>query len=223
MQPLPLDLSGPVPLTLEPGQKLVLPAIIPVRGRLSTGYGSLELQLKGAKWDPASVLEAGRAEITVFNRSSQPITSVLRFDPVSDLSYQIPEKSDLFSLFPLLKAGEPVYFDILRGQTLHYLLRVEQAGFYELQTTGRLSPKVTVRTAVLPSGPRGEGNGPGKNALVQGFFRPGEYLVAVETTGPSQGRAGLVMEPLVLENLGLIRENTWSTVQEKKKLLSFAF
>lgn len=209
VEPLPLDLSKPVPLTLEPGQKLSLPVQIPARGRLTTGYAALELQRQGKKWDARTVLDPGMTEMTILNRSGNPVTTVLRFEPVTERAYILPEKTSLAGLYPRLVPGSPVYFDLLRGETRHFLLQVEQAGFYELQTTGRLSTKITVRTAVNPSGPREEGNGPGRNALVQGFFRPGLYLVAVETTGLSQGRAGLVMKPLVLENLGRVRENTW--------------
>jgi len=209
VEPLPLDLSKPVPLTLEPGQRLTLPVRIPARGRLTTGYAALELQGRGKKWDARTVLDPGMTEMTIFNRSGNPVTTVLRFEPVRERAYILPEMTSLAGLYPRLVPGEPVYFDLLRGETRHFLLRVEQAGFYELQTTGRLSTKITVRTAVNPSGPREEGNGPGRNALVQGFFRPGEYLTAVEPTGLSQGRAGLVMKPLNMANLGRIRENTW--------------
>ncbi|MBN2050208.1 MAG: hypothetical protein JW760_07160, partial [Spirochaetales bacterium] len=209
VEELPLTLVNPVPLTLEGGESIDLPLLPHTRGSLSVGYGAIELRHRGQPLDETAVLEAEEITVTLRNTGSSPVTFVLRLDPVKDLIYNSPEVPDLLSLFPNLVPDKPVFFTCGRSETKHFILQTDRSGFFELQTTGRLTTRITVRTPVLPQGPRAESNGPGRNALVQGFFRPGTYLVAVETLGVSEGRAALVMAPLPLKDLGSLRENTW--------------
>lgn len=209
VEELPLDLREPVPVTVPAGETLEIPVKPHARGMLSTGYASVVLGTKGLSRAPEIPLETGYTVLEVTNRGENPATCVLRLDPGVSREYAVPEVPEISSLFPLLVPGYPVYFDCPRDKVVRFLLRVDEPGFYELMTTGRLNTRITTRTRVNPRGEQAQSNGPGRNALVQSYFRGGLYLVEVSGVGPSEGRAALVMESLDLHGLGTMTEDTW--------------
>ncbi|MFW5689381.1 MAG: hypothetical protein ACOC1U_07410, partial [Spirochaetota bacterium] len=206
---LPLSLSQPVPLTIEAGEQLEIPIFPSEPGRISTGYDSIQITRNGRRVSEGDTIPDGRSTLAIRNSGRTATTFVLRLDPIHVASFSAPEISRLEDALPLLAPGETVFHDYARRQTRQFLLRVESPAFYELQTTGRLATAIVTRTQVDPQGFSAQSNGPGRNARVQAFFRPGDYLVEVRTVGVSAGRAGLIMKPLEIEDLGRLSEGAW--------------
>ncbi|MCK4514179.1 MAG: hypothetical protein KAU31_02915, partial [Spirochaetaceae bacterium] len=208
-QRLPLNLEEEVPLTLSPGETLSIPVSPTTPGVISTGYSSIELRLGGRLLNSGQVIPVGRSTITVTNTGSSTTTFVLRLDPTFVPSFTAPAIPAIEEALPILTPGPAVYHDYERDHARQFLLVVDEPAFYELQTTGRLTTRISTRTPANPNGFNAEGNGPGRNALVQAYFRPGIYLVDVKPQGSSEGRAGLVMSPLPMEDLGRLSEGAW--------------
>lgn len=209
VEQLPLSLEKPVPLTLAAGEELEIPVRPRVRGTLSSGYASVAIEREGVPLTDDKPLDTAYSVLAVKNNGEATRTFVLRLDPLPEKSFTVPEIPELVDLFPLLLPGEPVYFDCRKDESRRFLLQVRQPGFYRLMTTGRLSTRISTRTRVTVDGARAEMNGPGRNAMVLGFFRTGTYLVEARTLGPSAGRMGLVMEAPALEDLGSLAADTW--------------
>jgi hypothetical protein len=203
---LPLSMEEPVPFTLAPGEELAVQVYPRTGGSLSTGYSTIEVRRNGEVIPDGGSLPAGRSTLTLANNGSSTTTFILSLEEDFISRYAAPTIPPLEETYPILNAGGAVYHDYRRGQSRQFLLIVDAPAFYELQTTGRLATRLSVRTQVNPRGASTSSNGPGRNALIQSYFRPGTYLVDVGPTGNSEGRAGLVMTPLPLVDLGVLSE-----------------
>ena len=206
---LPLTLNEGVPLTLAPGEELTLPIAPTTSGSLSVGYSTIEIRRNGGRIIEGGTIPSGRATLVVTNTSAATSTFVLRLEPHFFASFSAPPIPALQESLPILRPGPALYHDYERNQSREFLLIVDEPGFYELETTGRLAMRISTRTQVNPRGFTASSNGAGRNALVQTFFRPGAYLVEVRPEGNSAGRAGLLMAPLLLDDLGRMQEGAW--------------
>ena len=205
---LPMDLSDPLPVILNPRQSV--PVFISVSQRsnlvverdkeipflLTAGERTLTAD---------SILSPGSHRLNLKNEGPEPTFFTVKTVPaeppseltLSDLKDQL-EKS---KPFPQLTEQKPLYVDFERKQKQHFTLLVEEPSFYRLETSGRLATQLTVRTALITRLFTAKQNGIGRNALVQQYLRPGVYQVTVQTQGKSLGRAGIHLRrtPLHLE------------------------
>lgn len=94
---------------------------------------------------------------------------------------------------PRLSADKEIFFDFDRRQERAFALDVPRAGLYELESTGLLAMECHVRTPTVLSLYSDKSGGRGRNCLLQGGLRPGQYLLKVRSVGQSKGRAGLVL------------------------------
>jgi hypothetical protein len=92
-----------------------------------------------------------------------------------------------------LKMGTPHYVTLGRNGEAAYGFRINEAGVYKIETTGRLQTKLTLRDRFGAVSQSQTANGVGRNARVADFFLPGDYLVLAETMGKSAGRMGVVL------------------------------
>jgi len=98
---------------------------------------------------------------------------------------------DSVSGLPVLEDGQERFQDFTKRQRHAFLLEVTDPGLYTLATSGRLAMGIHVRTRLNTGLYSGSKNGTGRNALVNGYFDRGTYLVLVDALGNSVGRAGL--------------------------------
>ncbi len=195
---LPMDLSEPLPVILNPGQSV--PVSINVQQRstlviqkdkevpflLTTGERSLTA---GSILSPGAHklhLKTSGTETTLFTLKTIPAepSSELRLSELKDQLEQ-PES------FPQLTEEKPLYVNFERRQKQHFTLIVKEPSLYRLETSGRLATQLTVRTALITQLFTKKENGIGRNALVQQYLRPGVYHITVQTQGQSRGRAGI--------------------------------
>ena len=205
---LPMDLSDPLPVILNPGQSVPVSVSVSQRSNLVVERDKETpfLLTAGERTLTAdSILSPGSHRLKLKNEGPEPAFFALKTIPaeppseltLSDLKDQL-EKS---KPFPQLTEQKPLYVNFERKQKQHFTLIVEEPSFYRLETSGRLATQLTVRTALITRLFAAKQNGIGRNALVQQYLRPGVYQVTVQTQGKSLGRAGIHLRrtPLHLE------------------------
>ena len=195
---LPMDLSEPLPVILNPGQSV--PVYINIRQRstlvierdketpflLTAGERSLTAD---------SILSPGSHKLSLKNSGTETTLFTLQTIPAKSTSEltlgELKTRLKQPEPFPQLTEQKPLYVDFNRNQKQHFTLIVEEPSLYRLETSGRLATQLTVRTALITQLFTAKQNGIGRNALVQQYLRPGVYQITVQTQGQSRGRAGI--------------------------------
>jgi hypothetical protein len=199
---LPLDLTEPLSLALGPGEGISLPVKLAADSNLSIEGGDYGVTLSGKPIDSGARLGQGEYLLRLDNLGKERSYYTLRFvnEPI------LPELDlkTLEELFPLIIEEEPLFSDFERNESKRYLLRVEEPSFYRLETVGRLSMGINIRTALALSLFSVRNNGVGRNALVQTFLKAGDYMVEAYTLGASRGRAGLRLARTPLIDAGTL-------------------
>ena len=205
---LPMDLSEPLPVILNPGQSV--PVSISVRKRSTLVIQADKevpflLTAGERRLNADSILSPGSHKLHLKNSGTETTLFTLKTIPaklpseltLSDLKDQLEQPKP----FPQLTEQKPLYVDFKRRQKQHFTLIVDEPSLYRLETSGRLATQLTVRTALITQLFTEEQNGIGRNALVQQYLRPGVYQITVQTQGQSRGRAGIHLRrtPLHLE------------------------
>ena len=195
---LPMDLSEPLPVILNPEQSV--PVFISVRQRSTLVIERSKetpflLSAEERRLTADSILSPGSHKLTLKNSGTETTLFTLKTIPVeppseltlSDLKDQLEQPKP----FPQLTEQKPLYVNFERNQKQHFTLIVEEPSLYRLETSGRLATQLTVRTALITQLFTEKQNGIGRNALVQQYLRPGVYQITVQTQGQSRGRAGI--------------------------------
>jgi hypothetical protein len=102
-----------------------------------------------------------------------------------------------------LEPGKALYADYRKNVSLIFAFKVEEPGYYRLETTGRLDTYINLRSLVNLGMESTSSGGSGRNAALTMYFRRGEYIVQVAPRGESEGRAGLRLKPLKFRDIGL--------------------
>ena len=195
---LPMDLSEPLPVILNPGQSV--PVYINIRQRstlvierdketpflLTAGERSLTADSTLSPGSHKLSLKNSGTETTLFTLQTIPAKSTSELT-LGELKTRLKQPEP----FPQLTEQKPLYVDFNRNQKQHFTLIVEEPSLYRLETSGRLATQLTVRTALITQLFTAKQNGIGRNALVQQYLRPGVYQITVQTQGQSRGRAGI--------------------------------
>ena len=195
---LPMDLSEPLPVILNPEQSVPVSISVRQRSTLVVERDKETPFLLNAgerRLTADSTLSPGSHKLTLKNSGTETTLFTLKTIPVeppseltlSDLKDQLEQPKP----FPHLTEKKPLYVDFEREQKQHFTLIVEEPSLYRLETSGRLSTQLTVRTALITQLFSEKQNGIGRNALVQQYLRPGVYQITVQTQGQSRGRAGI--------------------------------
>ena len=205
---LPMDLSEPLPVILNPGQSV--PVFISVSQRstlvVERDKETPFLLTAGERTlTPDSILSPGSHRLNLKNTGTNTTLFTLKTipaEPPSELTLgDLKDWLEKPKPFPQLTEQKPLYVDFKREQKQHFTLIVEEPSLYRLETSGRLTTQLTVRTALITQLFTAKQNGIGRNALVQQYLRPGVYQISVQTQGKSRGRAGIHLRrtPLRLE------------------------
>jgi hypothetical protein len=196
---VPVDVSRPVHLSLEPRQSLELPL---ARGGPFTvraaGGARFGCRVAGAASQVIATscavpAPAGGDALTLTNPSEAPVQVTL-FRPVAS-----PGAAGLTSYAPALKPlprlapEQPAWFDFDRSQTNSAMFEVETPGLYNVTTLGLLSTSCRLRTPVVDLVAQNAGGGRGRNCLIQTYLQKGRYLLSATTQGLSKGRGALFL------------------------------
>jgi hypothetical protein len=176
---LPIDPDTALGIWCAPGETVTIPAVL--RGRRSvrvTDAGGIPrpFVIDGRQAAGAAEVEAGAHILAVTGDAA-----VSRFLLISaerpELSPEGPpppvpeaERAAVPKFAPLL-AGATAFFDLGRSGSRPFALRVAEAGFYRVETTGRLATSLTLSDRFRQFQRSASANGVGRNALLI------EYLV----------------------------------------------
>lgn len=210
VRPLPLDLVQALPLVLQPGEQVEAPIACARPGvvaAVAEDGTSLDVRLDGGGWATTLPVSEGAHTVAVRNPRAATAVAALRLVP-DELRPEVPlpalPDATLAALpqYPVLQQGAPVFFDLGRGSSRTFLVRVDTAGLYRLESSGLLATSGTVRSRVVTSLDSQESNGVGRNFLIQQYLREGDYQLTVRTEGRSAGHLGVALTPTPLRDGG---------------------
>lgn len=200
---LPLDLSEPLAVYLQPGEQVDIPFLVPVSSVLLVHGGGSYTLLSGGQTLTAGQtrLAAGRQSVQLKNTGSETTVFTLRLQSEETLPgagpVYLPETvSEGFPRFDILEADKPVYFDLETTGNKVFMLQVKKPGIYRVQSLGLLRTRATMRDRITPSLGSAQENGTGRNFLLQSYLKEGIYQLQVEVVGKSAGHLGVWMEYL---------------------------
>jgi hypothetical protein len=116
----------------------------------------------------------------------------------------MPDAAMSQPVLPPLLPGQPDFINLARNQTIDFALPVNQDALYGFETTGLLETGGAIRTRTNPSLAQAEGNGVGRNFLLQPYLREGDYQLAVQAQGMTTGHAGVTVMQTPLRDEGLL-------------------
>lgn len=199
VRPLPLDLSAPLPLSLEPGKTVEVPFKVSENGSLQALDESgvaLELAVDGAPWATQPKVTPGVHRVVIRHSGQQVALAALGFLPqrlAADVPLPpLPAKA-LAELPRFLEVSEaqPQFFDLGKESSRTFALRIDQPGFYRLESTGLLATQGILRNRLQPRIATAESGGSGRNFLIDQYLGSGDYQATVTTRGRSAGHLGL--------------------------------
>jgi hypothetical protein len=199
---LPLDLDDDLPVVLKPNEEVSVPFNCDRDKNLTVNFylnGKFTLKVDNNKTDSGSAVKKGQHMLYLKNNGDVTETySIKTSDPETAESkkpvYLPVEVLKSFPKFDTIKSGEKIFFDLDRNQKKTFLLNVDKAGIYSLQSTGRLKTGATVRTRTVTDLFHAESNGVGRNFLLHTYLKEGVYQVTVGTLDMSAGHLGVTAE-----------------------------
>jgi hypothetical protein len=211
---LPAALAQPLSFEIAAGGSVSFPIAVSEDSQLAvtdeTGAG-LAFSLDGQSLQGTTKLHAGTYQFSIAGPDSgDRVVNVTktpaRLLPATTLP-AIPLDKTAAPVLPLVQPGVPVYVDLARQQSMTFALRVGQDALYQFQTTGLLETGGAIRTRVNPSLAQVEGNGVGRNFLLQPYLREGDYQLTIQAQGQTAGHAGVSVATTPVVDAGTLAPN----------------
>ena len=199
---LPMNLEEPLPITLNPGQSVVIKVRHDRKMKLMGTGGQYRMKVDDVPWDGISPLTEGFHHLELENNDSKTRLFNIKtgiIEPYKPPPPPVIKKVE--DIFPIMTVKKPLFKNFDYKERKQFLLQVKTPALYRLETTGRLAASIIVRSRVTTSLFKAGQNGIGRNALVQQYFKPGDYLVNVQTIGRSKGRAGIFLRRTELDDI----------------------
>ena len=217
---LPIDLVRPLPLALRPGEEIAVAARVAEEGTIraeSESGESLEVRTGAGPWLKALETQAATLEVRVRNSGDATVLAALKFDAMrlresTPLPELPPSPTSAPPQFPSITEGATHFFDLDRGGTATFTVRAAEPAFHTLESTGLLATAGTLRSRFLPSLASASGGGTGRNFLLGGYLREGDYQLTVAAQGASRGHLGVRLRRSALLDGGSLREGSPSRV-----------
>lgn len=202
-RPLPLAPEAPLPLVLGPGERLDLQYLTKRGAKLEVDAPEVTLSVAGAAPGRSVGLSKGFHTLTVHNTSERAVTAVIGPpDEAPRASAPSPSEEDPL---PQLTAAEAVFDDIEEGGRRSWRVSIPEAGAWRIESTGLLALEASLRDRAGVVRARGHQNGPGRNARLDATLPAGQAVLELSASGESEGRYGLRLLRLPLEDGGLLR------------------
>lgn len=192
---LPVDLTQGLTVTLPAGARLSLPIRIQTRSTLQAPQQEVTVTVKGMDWQLETPLEPGIHELVLSNTRAEETLCQLSLMEAPLRPTPMAEPEDMSRYLPRLEMGEPLFDDFSRHDKKLFLLRIDIPSLYRIETSGHLATSLLLRSRLDTSLVQAQTNGTGRNALLQPYLKPGDYLVEVTVLGQSEGRLGLHLIP----------------------------
>ncbi|RPI21040.1 MAG: hypothetical protein EHM61_25720, partial [Acidobacteria bacterium] len=199
---LPLDLTDPLALAVEPGEEVEVPFRAGEAGMLraeAEDGGLLEVSVDRGVWQTAAPVEPGSHSVKVRHSKPETICSSLffqprRLDPASPLPSLSPEALATIPDFPVLNDAKPQFLDLGRRSQATFVVNAARPGLYQLESTGLLATKGVLRSRTVPAYASESENGTGRNFSLRQYLTQGDYQLSVATLGESAGHLGVQLK-----------------------------
>jgi hypothetical protein len=196
-EPFPLALGRGLGIELGPGEKLSLPFIVKSPGRFRWASKGGTLSLDGQSIAEGAGISPGGKQAQLGSAGSGAGSISFAIEPSFE-DLPPPAQAAFATGLSALSADAPVWRDFGVGESAVYAFEVEEPAVYAIESLGRLSTSLVVRTASRVKLFDAAQNGHGRNASISAWLRRGQYYVEVATRGASKGRAGLRMNRVPL-------------------------
>ncbi len=211
---LPAALDQPLSFELPAGGSASFPVAVREDGQLTVtddAGAAQKFSLDGEPVAGATSLHAGTHQFQIAgpataDRVVNVTETPARLLPATTLPALPPARTAAPEL-PPVAPGTPVYVDLARQQSMTFALAVGQDALYQFQTTGLLETGGAIRTRVNPSLAQVEGNGVGRNFLLQPFLREGDYQLTIQAQGNTAGHAGISVAATPVVDAGILAPN----------------
>ena len=214
VQMLQAALDQPISFELPAGGSASFPITVSEDGQLTvtdeTGAAQ-KFTLDGQPLSGGVKLHAGTYQFKIAGPATGDLVvnvteTPLRLLPATTLP-AIPLAQTAAPVLPPVQPGTPVYVDLARQQSMTFALPVGQDALYQFQTTGLLETGGAIRTRVNPSLAQAEGNGVGRNFLLQPYLREGDYQLTIQAQGNTAGHAGISVAATPVIDAGILDPN----------------
>lgn len=208
---LPAALAQPLSFELGAGQAASFPVTIGEDGQLAvigTDGSALAFTLDGKPASGTALLHPGQHQLGFTGPKTGELTASVtetpaRLLPATALPVLNPAQVAPAAL-PPVRQGQPSFLDFAQGQSVNFALPVDHDALYQFDTTGLLETGGAIRTRINPALAKAEGNGIGRNFLLQMFLREGDYQLNVQTQGGTAGHAGVALTETPLLDEGML-------------------
>jgi hypothetical protein len=210
---LPATFGQPLSFELAAGKPASIPIHLDQEGQLTvtddTG-APLAFAIDTHPATGSAVLQPGAHHFTMTGPSPEGGPSITRVTVTETPTALLPSTAlppippDLTAEpdLPVLHPGQPVFVNLATSQSITYALPVARDALYRFETTGLLETGGAIRTRTIPSLASVEGNGVGRNFLLQPFLREGDYQLSVSAIGRTAGHAGITVAQTPLTDEG---------------------
>ncbi|MFH1177877.1 MAG: hypothetical protein V1750_10765, partial [Acidobacteriota bacterium] len=214
LRSLPLDLTQALPIALQPGAEITVPAAVREPGTLRAEAEDgtlLPVAVDGGEWQTSAQVEPGSHIVALRNSGAETAICSLAVEPLRLQATSplppIPEPmlAELPRLLELVP-GAPHFLDLERSASATFLVRAAAPALYTLQSTGLLATAGALRTRTVVALDRQAANGAGRNFLVQQYLREGDYGLTVTAQGASAGHLGVALEQAPIADGGQLDE-----------------
>jgi hypothetical protein len=195
---LPAMLDQPLSFELAPGAAETLPLALPADGQVSVtddDGAALAFSVDGQAATGTADVPAGQHQLSVTNAGKAIADITVADTPVALLPSTalppIPADEITAPVLQPLQPGQPDFIDLAATQSITFALPVPRDALYRFETTGLLETGGAIRTRTNPVLASVEGNGVGRNFLLEPFLREGDYQLTVSAIGQTAGHAGV--------------------------------
>lgn len=209
LRALPMDLSEPLYLSLQPGETATIQIVEPEDGvvKATAEDGSLMQVAEGVDWKTQLSIRPGPHTLHVRNTGQATAGVSVAFAATRLLpETPLPPLPDTalaaIPNFPALTETTPQYFDLDRHAAATFVLRADKPALYQLESAGLLATSGNLRTRTVTALFQEQQNGVGRNFLIQQYLREGDYQVTVESQGESTGHLGVALMRTPLRDAG---------------------
>jgi hypothetical protein len=198
LETLPAALAQPLTFEISTPETVGFPVLFSEPERLAVtdeSGASVGFSLDGVSQTGPVTVAAGQHQFSVTGPGAGDTVVEVAATPVRLLPATalpaVPAQSAAPPVLPKIVAGRPDFVDLARGESVTFGLPVAADALYRFETTGLLETGGAIRTRTNPSLASVEGNGIGRNFLLQPYLREGDYQLTVTAQGQTAGHVGV--------------------------------